>query len=119
MSLMAAPVGDVMTPICRGSVGRARLCAGSKKSLGREFLFQFLELSPQKPLAGRLEVFDDELVAATRFVDRDPGPGDDLHPILERKFHRTVRAAKHCAADLCLFVLQREIEVSRSGAGQV
>ena len=75
MSRIAAPVGEVITPMRRGRAGSGCLCARVEQALGGELLLQFLEAAPQRAFAGLLEVLDDQLVLAARLVEARPGRG--------------------------------------------
>ena len=66
MSRIAAPVGEVITPMRRGRAGSGCLWRGVEQALGGELLLQFLEAAPQRAFAGLLEVLDHDLELAAR-----------------------------------------------------
>ena len=53
---MAAPVGEVMTPMRRGSARQRPLALGGEQALGREPCAQLLELALQRAAPGILDV---------------------------------------------------------------
>ncbi len=57
MSWIAAPVGEVTTPMRRGTGGSARLRSAANKPSAASLAFEFLEFTLERAFAGFLEVF--------------------------------------------------------------
>ena len=99
--------------------GRGALARGIEESFGRKLLLERLEAPPELAFAGLLQVIDDQLELASRLVQADAGPQQDLHAVARRDPDREVALAEHRAAHLGVLVLEREIPVPRRRAGQV
>ena len=59
MSRIAAPVGEVTTPMRRGKARQRALALRGKQPFGGELRLEPLELALQRAYAGFLEVLDD------------------------------------------------------------
>ena len=112
MSRITAPVGEVTIPIRRGSRGIARLRAGFKQALRRQFLLELLERELQRAVALRLQRFHQKLVFAARFVNVDAAARQHRHAVLRLELQIAQRGPEAHAAHLRLLVLQREITVA-------
>ena len=119
MSRIAAPVGEVMTPIRRGRRGSGRLRSRANSPSAASLRLQLLELAVQRAYAGVLHVIDDELVVAARLVQADPAPHQHVHAVPRGEARQQVSLPEHGAAHLGGVVLEREIPVAGAGAGKV
>ena len=88
MSCMAAPVGEVTTPMRRGTAGSGALAFGGKQSFGGELRLELLEFAFERAFAGFLEMLDDELVFAARLVESDARPDQHRHAVLRAETHQ-------------------------------
>ena len=111
MSRMAAPVGDVTTPMQRGSTGSGFLRASSNKPSSCKFFLQLLEGELQRAEADRLDVGDVNLIFAARFVDAERAAHRDVQSVLGAELQAAHLIAKADAANLRARVLQREIKM--------
>ena len=116
---MAAPLGEVMTPIRARQRGQGSLARLVEQAFGGELLLQHLELAPQRALAGRLQLLDDQLVVAARLVQADPAVGQHLVAVLEPIVGPRWRWRKKARPDLCRIVLEREIDVPGRGPREI
>ena len=62
---------------------------------------------------------DDDLVIATRFIDRDPSEQQYLITVFRRELHARTLAAKQDAFDLSLVVFQYKISVAGRGCAKI
>jgi len=101
-SRIAAPVGEVITPMRRGRRGQGLLVAQVEQPFGREPLLEFLEAAAQQALAGLLEVLDHQLEFAARLVEAHAAAGQHLRAVAHRKRTSRLRlrnmAQRTCAA---------------------
>src|SRR5262245_66586348 len=58
-----------------------------KQSLGGELLFALLEELHQRANAGGLQLVDDDLIAGTTWIGRQPASDDNLKPLLGIEEH--------------------------------
>ena len=119
MSRSAAPVGEVTTPMRRGSAGSGALARGLEQSLACELLLQLLEPPAQRAFAGLLQVLDDQLEFAARLVQAHAAAREHRMPSRGGKRTQHDCAAEHRAADLRAVVLEREIPVAGGGAREI
>ncbi len=112
MSRTAAPVGDVITPMRRGSARQLALARRVEQALGLQAGAQLLVLAREQAFARVLQHLDDELVVAPRLVQADAAARHELLAVLRTKPHRHVPGAEHRAPDLRVTVLQREVPVA-------
>ena len=66
----------------------------------------------QRAVAGELDGFDDELVVATRFIERGACPYANLLPVLECDSTVSGALLEKGAAHLRARILEREVEVA-------
>ena len=71
MSRIAAPVGEVTTPMRRGTARQRALALGGEQPFRRELGLELLELALERAFARFLHVLDDQLVFAARLVQAD------------------------------------------------
>ena len=86
MSRIAAPVGDVTTPMQRGSTGSGFLRASSNRPSSWSRFLQLLEGQLQRAEADRLDVADVNLILAARFVDAERAAHGDVQAVLGAEF---------------------------------
>ena len=99
---------------------RQRLLAfGGEQALGFQSCLHPGEGFEQAPEAGAAQGFDVELEVAACFVERDQRPGFDLLPVFQPPWKRLGLVAEHHATRLGAFILQREIDMTGCGTGQV
>ena len=79
---MAAPLGLVTKAIRCGKRGNGR-SRGIKEALGRQPLAQFAQGQLQGADALRLDLPDDELIAATRCIDVEVSLADHLQAVFQ------------------------------------
>ena len=116
---MTAPVGEVTTPMRRGSIGSGRLRAGSKSPSFSSLSFSSSNACCSEPLPSGSSTCDGDLVLAARRVDAQRAAGQDLHPVLRAEADEPRVRLPDDRADLRLLVLQREVPVARGGELQV
>ena len=96
---------------------RQRPLSGAvEKPLGVEALLELLERQRQRAGPRRLDVGDRHLEPAARFVQRQPPPAADRHPLFQRELEPGRLAREEHAVELRLVVLETEIEVPRPRA---
>ena len=115
---MAAPLGEVTTPMRRGSGGSGSLCSAAKQSLEVEFALEFFKGALQGAVTGFLHAFRDQLVVAAWLVQADPCAHQHLHAFLRLEAQQLVAVAEHGATNLGAAVLEGEIQVPGRGAGR-
>ena len=85
MSRIAAPVGEVITPMRRGTSGSARLRSSGEQALGRQPRLEFVERTLQGAEPGILEMLDQQLIIAARLVQAHAAEGDHRLALARRK----------------------------------
>ena len=100
MSRIAAPVGEVMTPMRFGRAGKDRLRSGSEQAFGGQPGAQFLELPLQRTEARILHVIDDELVFAARLIESNPRAHQHLLAVAGGEGTQHISLPEHRAAHL-------------------
>ena len=119
MSRTAAPVGEVITPIRLGRVGRGRLRSAANNPSAASLGAQFLELTLQGAEAGVLHVIDDELEFAARLVQPDAGPHQHLLTVARGERTQHISLPEHRAAHLGGGVFQAKIPMSGTRPGEI
>ena len=112
---MAAPRGEVTTPIRRGSAGIGFLRLGSNKPFGGQLGLQLLEGNLQRARALGLQVLGLKLQVAALVVNRDAAARDDLQAVLGLKAQQPRLGPPHHHPQLCRAILQREVKMSGIG----
>jgi hypothetical protein len=97
MSRMAAPLGEVMTPMRFGMTGRALQCAE----------------------AGIFHVIDHELILAARLIQADARAHQHFLAVARREGTQHISLPEHAAAHLRSGVFQRKVPVPGTGLGQI
>src|SRR6185503_8911273 len=77
-------------------------------------LLELLERQREHACSGGFDVHHRHLEAPARLVQRQPAPTADRHPLLERELEPRCFAREQHAVELCLLVLEAEVEMSRS-----
>ncbi|MNQ69346.1 hypothetical protein D3C85_839370 [compost metagenome] len=95
------------------------LAFGGEQAFGGELFLQGLEGQAQGAVAGRLHRVGDQLVVAAAFEQRDLAAHPYRQAIAQGLAHALGVLPEQCAADLGLGVLEGEIKVAGSGAGEV
>ena len=90
-----------------------------EQAFRREPRLQKLELAPERAFAGFLEMLDDELKLAARFIQRDAPACDDVHAVGRLEAQPRAARLEHRAADECGRVLQRKVEMAGARAREV
>ena len=75
MSRIAAPVGEVITPMRRGTAGSARLRSSANRPSAASRALSSLERALQRTEPGILQMFDQQLIVAARLVQADAAAG--------------------------------------------
>ena len=119
MSCMAAPVGEVTTPMRRGTAGSGALALRGEQPFRGEPGLELLELALERAFAGFLEMLDDELVFAARLVQAHARAGHHQHSLLGPESQQGIALPPHGAAHLGLGVLEREIPMAGGGRGEI
>ena len=112
-SRTAAPVGLVTNASRRGNAGSLRFARRIEQPFGRQLLAQLPQRQLQRADALRLQLVDDQLIAAARRVHIEMAVADDVEPVGQIELQLRRRAAPHHGANLGLVVLEREIRVAR------
>ena len=85
--------------------GRKRLLElRVEQTFSLQFGFQLLIFLLQEPFARRLHAFDNNLIVAARFIQRDIGAHQHLLPMLRAERDAAVAVAEHRAAHLGVIV---------------
>ena len=112
---MAAPRGEVTTPMRRGKAGIGLLAAGLEQAFGGQLGLQLLEGNLQRARALGFEVLGLELQVAALVVDGDPAASDDLQAVLRPKAQQPRLRPPHHHPQLRRAILQREVKMSGLG----
>jgi hypothetical protein len=72
-----------------------------KQAFGAQFLLEDLKLPFQCAFAGKLDLFDDQLVVTACFIEADAPVGEYLVTILEVQHGAALPLAEKCCAHLC------------------
>lgn len=97
ISCSAAPLAEVITPTRLAGAGSGCLVL-IEQAFGAQALFQLFELLLQQAVAGGLHALGDQLVVATRFIQRDAGAHQNLLAVLRPEGDAAVAVAEHRAA---------------------
>ena len=106
-------------PDARGHPGDGLLRLVVEEPFVAETLLQRLEGPAQRARSRFLEVVHDELELATLGVEADPDLREHLHSVDRLELQVTVLHSEHRAAHLAPLVLQREVQVAGSRAGEI
>ncbi len=102
-----------------GMSGQGALAFGGEQAFGAELFLQGLEGQAQGAVAGRLDGVEDQLIVATAFEQRDLAAHLDRQSVTQRLAHPRGVIAKQRAAHLGAAVLEGEIDVAGSRAGEI
>ena len=114
MSWIAAPVGEVTTPMCLGSEGSGFLLF--EQSFGQQFPLELLEGLLEGAEPRRFDVFNDNLEVAAVLVKSDLAADPDLISLFRWYADALVHAPEHGASHLAFPVFQGKIPVAGRGA---
>ena len=112
MSRKAAPVGRRYDPDAAWKDGQGTLVFEREESFGGKLDLEHFELASERTDARFFEVFDDELVVAARLIDADAAAGEDMLAHARRESDGDISLSKHCAADLRIAILEREVPMA-------
>jgi hypothetical protein len=101
----------------RGQVGDRLLALLVEQAFGGQRLAARLKQGHQRADAGRLDVFDDELVARTTGIGRQPPGGDHLQALFGPVGQAADRGLPADAVEDGVFLLHGEVHVARPGLG--
>ena len=111
-SRTAAPLGEVIRPMQRGSTGSGFFALLRKQTFGVEAFLQLLEGQLQRAEADRLDAFDINLIFAARFVDADGAAHGDVQAVFRAELHGAQLRFEADAANLRAFIFQRAVDVA-------
>src|SRR5256885_13789238 len=83
-----------------------------EETFGFETFFELIEGKLQRADAERLHAFDVNLIFAALLVDADAAAECYLHAVFHAEFHAAAILLEPNAADLGLFILEREIKMA-------
>jgi len=99
--------------------GNWALAFGVEQPFLGQASFEFVEGAAQCAFAGFLHVFGDELVVAACLVQADARTDQHLQAGFGGEAEMPVAVAEHRRADLGVRILEREVEVSGGGGGDI
>ena len=90
-----------------------QLALGIEQAFRRKLALQFLESTPQQPLAHLLQVLDHQLILAPRLVNAHATARENMLTIVRPKVQHSISLSKHGATNLRGFVLHSPIQMPR------
>ncbi len=119
MSRIAAPGGRGDHANAARNLRQRALAFRGKQTFGGQLGLELLELPLERAEAGFLEMLDDQLKIATRLVQADTGPRQDLLPVARPERDTGVARLPHRATHLRRAILEGEIPVSGGGYREI
>ena len=92
---------------------------GVEQTLLGELFLELFEGHLERAATQRLQMIHHQLDLPSRCIDRDRAPSQKLHTALGLKLQVAAAHAETYGRDLCVRVLEGEVEVARRGNSQV
>ena len=118
-SRMAAPLGLVTNAIRRGKRGSGLFRRASNKPSAASLAWQLPKGQLQGPQSLRLQLTNDELIAAARRIDVQLAPADHLLAVFEVESQEAGRGLPDYGSNLGCLILEREIRMAGTGGAEI